>query len=191
MLVFAAGCCHCIARAVGSIQAGVLQLRGVDRAVTYKPLKGCQQIIVRGASENASLSQQQRSCKVQPCCSCNQEPNSHTMATLSIMTRNFCILQVAAVVSQPGKPKGRGNKAVPVPSPVEQLARQHLPEHAIMCPRSAKEVCTCASDGFQRQHSPSTAAVNSVQARARALSCSCTAHTMTAFLAIPYSTSIL
>lgn len=49
-------------------------------------------------------------------------------------------VQVAAVVSQPGKPKGRGNKAVPVPSPVEQLARQHLPSEAILCPKSAKEV---------------------------------------------------
>jgi hypothetical protein len=48
--------------------------------------------------------------------------------------------QVAAVVSQPGKPKGRGNKATPVPSPVEQLARQHLPDDAILCPRSAKDV---------------------------------------------------
>lgn len=50
------------------------------------------------------------------------------------------VAQVAAVVSQPGKPKGRGNKAVPVPSPVEQLARQHLPDSAILCPKSAKEV---------------------------------------------------
>jgi methionyl-tRNA formyltransferase len=49
-------------------------------------------------------------------------------------------MQVAAVISQPGKPKGRGNKAVPVPTPVEQLARQHLPDTAILCPKSAKEV---------------------------------------------------
>lgn len=47
-------------------------------------------------------------------------------------------------MSQPGKPKGRGNKAVPVPTPVEQLARQHLPETAILCPKSAREVCHCA-----------------------------------------------
>ncbi|KAF6255994.1 methionyl-tRNA formyltransferase [Scenedesmus sp. NREL 46B-D3] len=48
--------------------------------------------------------------------------------------------EVAAVVSQPGKPKGRGNKGLPTPSPVEQLARQHnMPNEAILCPRSAKE----------------------------------------------------
>lgn len=48
------------------------------------------------------------------------------------------------MVSQPGKPKGRGNKAVPVPTPVEQLARQHLPETVpILCPKSAKEVRGC------------------------------------------------
>ena len=57
-------------------------------------------------------------------------------------------LQVAAVVSQPGKPKGRGNKGLPTPSPVEQLARQHnMPDDAILCPKSAKEVrsmcCVC------------------------------------------------
>ena len=51
------------------------------------------------------------------------------------------LVQIAAVVSQPGKPKGRGNKAVPIPSPVEQLARQHcVPDNMILCPKSAKEV---------------------------------------------------
>jgi len=44
--------------------------------------------------------------------------------------------EVAAVVSQPGKPKGRGNKAVPVPSPVEQLAREAgVPDDRIWCPK--------------------------------------------------------
>lgn len=48
---------------------------------------------------------------------------------------------MAAVVSQPGKPKGRGNKSVPVPSPVEQLAREAgLNDAQILCPASAKEV---------------------------------------------------
>ena len=43
--------------------------------------------------------------------------------------------QVVAVVSQPGKPKGRGNKATPVPSPVESLARKEgLPDDRILCP---------------------------------------------------------
>uniref|UniRef100_A0A383VFK5 Methionyl-tRNA formyltransferase, mitochondrial n=1 Tax=Tetradesmus obliquus TaxID=3088 RepID=A0A383VFK5_TETOB len=51
-----------------------------------------------------------------------------------------CSFEVAAVVSQPGKPKGRGNKGLPTPSPVEQLARQHnIPDDAILCPKSAKE----------------------------------------------------
>ncbi len=50
-------------------------------------------------------------------------------------------LQVAAVVSQPGKPKGRGNKAVPIPSPVEQLARSSgIADDRILCPKSAREV---------------------------------------------------
>lgn len=50
------------------------------------------------------------------------------------------------MISQPGKPKGRGNKGVPTPSPVEQLARHHnVPDQAILCPKSAKEVST--SDG--------------------------------------------
>jgi hypothetical protein len=45
------------------------------------------------------------------------------------------------VVSQPGKPKGRGNKAVPVPSPVEEVARRRgLPPDRILCPASAKDV---------------------------------------------------
>lgn len=45
------------------------------------------------------------------------------------------------MVSQPGKPKGRGNRAVPVPSPVEQLARdQGLGDDHIVCPAKAKEV---------------------------------------------------
>lgn len=44
--------------------------------------------------------------------------------------------QVAAVVSQPGKPKGRGNKGVPTPSPVEALARSAgLPDDRILCPK--------------------------------------------------------
>jgi methionyl-tRNA formyltransferase len=52
-----------------------------------------------------------------------------------------CFLQVSAVVSQPGKPKGRGNKGLPTPSPVEALARQQgMPDEAILCPKSAKEV---------------------------------------------------
>ena len=46
------------------------------------------------------------------------------------------------VVSQPGKPRGRGNRAVAQPSPVEALARDSglLAPEAILCPARAKEV---------------------------------------------------
>jgi methionyl-tRNA formyltransferase len=49
--------------------------------------------------------------------------------------------QVAAIVTQPGKPKGRGNKSTPVPSPVEQLARNRgVPDDLILSPKTAREV---------------------------------------------------
>lgn len=49
--------------------------------------------------------------------------------------------QVAAVISQPGKPKGRGNKSMPVPSAVEQLARDMgVGDDRIRCPATAKDV---------------------------------------------------
>lgn len=45
------------------------------------------------------------------------------------------------MVSQPGKPRGRGNKSTPLPTPVEQVARDlGLPDEAILCPKTAKEV---------------------------------------------------
>ncbi|KAG2484615.1 hypothetical protein HYH03_016569 [Edaphochlamys debaryana] len=48
--------------------------------------------------------------------------------------------EVALVVSQPGKPRGRGNRAVAQPSPVEALAReQGLTDDAITCPAKANE----------------------------------------------------
>lgn len=51
------------------------------------------------------------------------------------------VTQIAAVVSQPGKPKGRGNKKIPIPSPVEQLARESgVADEQILCPASAKDV---------------------------------------------------
>eukprot|EP00951_Prasinocladus_malaysianus_P045142 scaffold595388_cov14-Prasinocladus_malaysianus.AAC.1 len=47
-------------------------------------------------------------------------------------------VQVAAVVTQPGRPKGR--KKTPVPSPVEDLARERgLPDDLILTPASAKD----------------------------------------------------
>ncbi|GAB4819162.1 hypothetical protein N2152v2_006208 [Parachlorella kessleri] len=48
--------------------------------------------------------------------------------------------EVSAVVSQPGRPKGRGNKKVPQPSEVEQLARASgLQQHQILCPEKATD----------------------------------------------------
>lgn len=50
-------------------------------------------------------------------------------------------LQVSLVVSQPGKPRGRGNASTPLPSPVEALARsQGLGDDFITCPARANEV---------------------------------------------------
>eukprot|EP00955_Chlamydomonas_euryale_P096077 364982-Chlamydomonas_euryale.AAC.8 len=54
------------------------------------------------------------------------------------------LAQVSAVVSQPGKPKGRGNRKVPILSPVEAAARElGLADDAIMCPAKAKDVRVC------------------------------------------------
>ena len=51
-------------------------------------------------------------------------------------------MQISAVVSQPGKPRGRGNKSTPLPTPVEAAARDllGLPDDRVLCPRSAREV---------------------------------------------------
>ncbi|GIM13357.1 hypothetical protein Vretimale_16514 [Volvox reticuliferus] len=49
--------------------------------------------------------------------------------------------EISLVVSQPGKPKGRGNRAVAIASPVEALARDSglLPADRILCPARARE----------------------------------------------------
>ncbi|KXZ47585.1 hypothetical protein GPECTOR_34g744 [Gonium pectorale] len=49
--------------------------------------------------------------------------------------------EVCMVVSQPGKPRGRGNRAVALPSPVEALARDSglLPPEDVLCPARASE----------------------------------------------------
>ncbi|KAG1663821.1 hypothetical protein FOA52_013386 [Chlamydomonas sp. UWO 241] len=50
------------------------------------------------------------------------------------------MFEVTAVVSQPGKPKGRGNSRTPVPTPVEQAAWElGLPADEVLCPASARE----------------------------------------------------
>lgn len=49
-------------------------------------------------------------------------------------------MQIVAVVSQPGKPKGRGNKSVPVPTPVEEAATSLGLAAQIMCPTTARWV---------------------------------------------------
>lgn len=52
-----------------------------------------------------------------------------------------CHWQVAAVVSQPGRPRGRGNKSTPQPSPVEALALEAgISKDQILCPVKASEV---------------------------------------------------
>ncbi|KAG2430426.1 hypothetical protein HXX76_009951 [Chlamydomonas incerta] len=55
--------------------------------------------------------------------------------------------EVSMVVSQPGKPRGRGNRAVAQPSPVEALARDSglLAPGAILCPARAKEASFLAA----------------------------------------------
>ncbi|KAK9794391.1 hypothetical protein WJX73_006741 [Symbiochloris irregularis] len=48
--------------------------------------------------------------------------------------------KVAAVISQPGRPKGRGKKRIPQPSPVEQVARDaDLDHEQILVPVSARD----------------------------------------------------
>lgn len=48
--------------------------------------------------------------------------------------------EICAVVSQPGRPKGRGNKRVPQPSEVEQLAvSSGFSSERILCPEKASE----------------------------------------------------
>lgn len=55
------------------------------------------------------------------------------------------MVQVAGVVTQPGRPKGRGKKQVP--SPVEAAALERgLSRDAIMCPVSAREVTPITLD---------------------------------------------
>ena len=48
-------------------------------------------------------------------------------------------MQVMAVISQPGRPKGRGKQRVPQPSPVEATAAA-AGIGTILCPASAKDV---------------------------------------------------
>ena len=52
------------------------------------------------------------------------------------------------MVTQPGRPKGRGNRSKPQPSPVEEAARAAgLPDDVIFCPVKARDVslhlCLC------------------------------------------------
>ncbi len=52
--------------------------------------------------------------------------------------------QVAAIVTQPGRPRGRGSKKVAQPSPVAQLVLDRgWPEDRILSPVKASEVGTC------------------------------------------------
>ncbi|GLI63252.1 hypothetical protein VaNZ11_006151 [Volvox africanus] len=58
---------------------------------------------------------------------------------LSASQQHDSNFEISLVVSQPGKPKGRGNRGMAVPSPVEALARDLLPADNILCPVRAKE----------------------------------------------------
>ncbi|GAX75937.1 hypothetical protein CEUSTIGMA_g3380.t1 [Chlamydomonas eustigma] len=69
------------------------------------------------------------------------EVAAESLQTLYTHTKSGeSLFQICAVVSQPGKPRGRGNKNMPVPTPVEQAARDlGFGEDTILCPTSAKE----------------------------------------------------
>ena len=50
-----------------------------------------------------------------------------------------CRTQVYAVVTQPGRPKGRGRKSVE--SPVAQVARAHgIEDNRVLCPVTVRDV---------------------------------------------------
>lgn len=61
-------------------------------------------------------------------------------ALLAAASQPAAGFEVAAVVSQPGKPRGRGNTRVPLPSPVEAEAAGSgvLGAGRILCPASAR-----------------------------------------------------
>ena len=67
----------------------------------------------------------------------------HTMNSLHRLQAPSDIIacpQVTTVISQPGRPRGRGKQRVPQPSPVEATAAAAGIE-SILCPASAKDVC--------------------------------------------------
>ncbi len=63
-------------------------------------------------------------------------PCSQLKLSLKLRTR-----QVTAVVTQPGRPRGRGNRRTPEASPVEVAARElGLRDDRILAPAKASEV---------------------------------------------------
>ncbi len=66
----------------------------------------------------------------------NESKHTHDKLTVE-----WLALQIAAIVTQPNRPKGRGNKKVAQPSPVAQLALdQGWPQEKILSPVKASEV---------------------------------------------------
>ena len=57
--------------------------------------------------------------------------------------------QVTAVVTQPGRPRGRGNRRTPEPSPVEAAARDlGFHDDRILAPAKASEVLASGPCGI-------------------------------------------
>lgn len=71
----------------------------------------------------------------QPTTQTTTQPHTHSHFS-------FTYAQVTAVVTQPGRPKGRGNRKVATASPVEEAARAGgVEEQRVLCPVKANEVC--------------------------------------------------
>lgn len=73
------------------------------------------------------------------------------------------MMQIAAVVTQPGRPRSRGNRKTPQPSIVaEKALALGYAEDQILSPVKAREVCpselfwltSCVSATSRRQHLP-------------------------------------
>lgn len=74
---------------------------------------------------------------------CSVLVSSHPHMQPIICCSHVCILQVAAVVTQPGKerkPQSDGTPRTPMPLPVQVLAEDWLKQEQILCPISASDV---------------------------------------------------
>ncbi len=67
------------------------------------------------------------------------------------LTLKLRMRQVTAVVTQPGRPRGRGNRRTPEPSPVEAAARElGFHDDRILAPAKASEVLAFGPSTRQR-----------------------------------------